>query len=429
MLKLKDRIKRLRRGADYENFYTALDIGTEYIKALVVKREGRNGVVLGASRQRQAFSDMQSGVPSDIQGIIDSCDRAMSQAEDMCDTIPGQAVIGIAGEQVKGFSTSVTVPRADPDLKVNEVELMRTLEIVQKRALREARHSMSLELGVPDVNVKLINSAITNVKIDGFAVSNPFGFQGKQMVITVFNTFAPLTHIGALQTIASELDLELVATVAEPYAMARCAATDEVYDAGGIFIDIGGGTTDVALVRNGGIEGTRMFPIGGRVFTKKLASRFGISFADAEAIKLRHSKKELPEAHEEKVHAVLTRDAEVLVEGVAITLQEMGPGRPAADRGVPGRWRERPPGSPGAARSLPLGREAALRPHAGGPRAPPGGHPRHLRFHRVAARPTGHHADGARLPRHPAAIRRTDPPIRDHAKSTQSDEGLKPSKR
>jgi len=80
MIKIKDRIKRLRRGADYENYYTALDIGTEYIKALVVKREGRNGVVLGASRQRQEFADMQAGVPSDIQGIIDSCDQAMSQA-------------------------------------------------------------------------------------------------------------------------------------------------------------------------------------------------------------------------------------------------------------------------------------------------------------------------------------------------------------
>jgi len=349
MLKIKARIKRLRRGADYENFYTALDIGTEYIKALVVKREGRNGMVLGASRQRQAFTDMQSGVPSDIQGIIDTCDRAMSQAEDMCDTIPGQAVIGIAGEQVKGFSTSVTVPRADPDLKVNEVELMRTLEIVQKRALREARHSMSLELGVPDVNVKLINSAITNVKIDGFAVSNPFGFQGRQMVITVFNTFAPLTHVGALQTIAAELDLELIATVAEPYAMARCAATDEVYDAGGIFIDIGGGTTDVALVRNGGIEGTRMFPIGGRVFTKKLASRFGISFVDAEAVKLRHSKGELPPAHEEKVSGVLSRDAEVLVEGVAITLQEMARGDRLPTSIYLAGGGECPPGSPPAA--------------------------------------------------------------------------------
>jgi cell division protein FtsA len=326
MIKIKDRIKRLRRGADYENYYTALDIGTEYIKALVVKREGRNGMVLGASRQRQEIADMHGGVPSNIQGIIDSCDRAMSKAEDMCDTIPGQAVIGIAGEQVKGLSTTVTIPRADPNLKINEIELLQTLQLVQKRALREAQHAMSLELGVPDVNVKLINSAITSVRIDGFVVSHPIDFQGKQLVITVFNTFAPLTHVGALQTIASELDLELVATVAEPYAMARCAATDEVYDFGGIFIDIGGGTTDIALIRNGGIEGTRMFPIGGRVFTKKLASRFGISFADAEAVKLRHSKGELPVEHDEKVTAVLARDAEVLVEGIAITLQEMSKG-------------------------------------------------------------------------------------------------------
>src|SRR2546428_9734117 len=114
------------------------------------------------------------------------------------------------------------------------------------------------------------------------------------MVITVFNTFAPLTPVGALQTIATELDLELLATVAEPYAMARCAATDEVYDFGGIFIDIGGGTTDIALIRNGGIEGTPKFPLGGRVFTKKLATPFGVPFHDAQAGKLRHSPGVLP---------------------------------------------------------------------------------------------------------------------------------------
>src|SRR5207302_7751945 len=190
----------------------------------------------------------------------------------------------------------------------------------------ETSHLMSEKLPGPVVDVKLINSAITIVRIDGFPVQNPLEFQGKQMVITVFNTFPPLTHVGALQTIASELDLELVATVAEPYAMARCAATDEVYDFGGIFIDIGGGTTDIALIRNGGIEGTRMFPIGGRVFTQKLATRFGISFADAEAVKLRHSKGELPPEQADKVHAVLARDAEELVEGETITLQELEKG-------------------------------------------------------------------------------------------------------
>src|SRR5260370_12230148 len=96
MIKIKDRIKRLRRGADYENYYTALDIGTEYIKALVVKREGRNGVVLGASRQRQEFADMQAGVPSDIQGIIDNCDLGISEADGICDPISGHAVIRCA---------------------------------------------------------------------------------------------------------------------------------------------------------------------------------------------------------------------------------------------------------------------------------------------------------------------------------------------
>src|SRR5438046_10756071 len=146
MIKFKDRIKRLRRGADYENYYTALDIGTEYIKALVVKREGRNGMVLGASRQRQEYTDMQAGVPSDIQGIIDSCDRAMSQAEDMCDTIPGQAVIGIAGALVKGFSTSVTVAAAYPNLQINEVELVQTLQVLWERTLRDDSQSMIVVL-------------------------------------------------------------------------------------------------------------------------------------------------------------------------------------------------------------------------------------------------------------------------------------------
>src|SRR2546428_10373679 len=107
-------------------------MATEYIRRIVVKREGRNGMVLGASRQRQEFADMQAGVPSDIQGIIDSCDKAMSQAEDMCDIIPGQAVISIAGEQVKGISTSATVPPADPNLKIHEDVLIPTLPLAPK---------------------------------------------------------------------------------------------------------------------------------------------------------------------------------------------------------------------------------------------------------------------------------------------------------
>ncbi|GAC1334142.1 MAG: cell division protein FtsA [Candidatus Dormibacteria bacterium] len=313
----------LQRRSESALHYTALDIGTEYIKALILRREGDNGIVLGVGRQRQSYSDMVGGAVADIQAVIDNCNAALEEAEDMAEAVPGRAVIGIAGEQVKGFSTSVTIPRSDPHQRINRVELQTTLEMVQKRAMREATHLMGQELGIPEVDLKLIHSTITTVRIDGYLVTNPLDFQGKTMEVTVFNTFAPLTHIGALQTIAAELDLDLMATVAEPFAMARCCATDEVYEFGGVFVDVGGGTTDVALIRNGGIEGTKMFPIGGRVFTKKIAGNLGMSFAEAEDLKIRYSAGEVSEDRRKQLRDLLAPDAEVLVNGVALTLQQL----------------------------------------------------------------------------------------------------------
>jgi len=313
----------LQRRSESALHYTALDIGTEYIKALILRREGDNGIVLGVGRQRQSYSDMVGGAVADIQAVIDNCNAALEEAEDMAEVIPGRAVIGIAGEQVKGFSTSVTIPRSDPNQRINRVELQTTLEMVQKRAMREATHLMGQELGIPEVDLKLIHSTITTVRIDGYLITNPLDFQGKTMEVTVFNTFAPLTHIGALQTIAAELDLDLMATVAEPFAMARCCATDEVYEFGGIFVDVGGGTTDVALIRNGGIEGTKMFAIGGRVFTKKIAAHLNLSFVEAEELKVRYSRGEVSEDRVKQLRALLAPDAEVLVNGVALTLQQL----------------------------------------------------------------------------------------------------------
>jgi cell division protein FtsA len=322
----KRKFSLLRRREEFHSHYTAIDIGTEVVKALVVKREEDRGIVIGVGKVRQSLTDMQAGAVSDIQAVIDNVDRALTEAEDMCQLVPGQAVIGIAGEQIKGFSTSVSVPRAQSQTRITQAEVAQSLQMVQRRALREAVRQMSQEMGVPEVNVKLVHSAITSLRVDGYPVSNPLNFQGRTLDITIFNTFAPLTHIGALQTIAQELDLELVATVAEPYAMARGCANDEVYELGGIFVDIGGGTTDVALVRNGGIEGTRMFALGGRAFTRRVASELNMSLEQAEQFKLAHGLGTLTADQRKLAHDAVRPNAEVLAQGVALALEEMAHG-------------------------------------------------------------------------------------------------------
>lgn len=313
----------MRRRDEFKTHYTVLDIGTEFVKALIVKREGGKGIVLGASRVRQGMPDMHAGAVADIQAVIDNCDRALTEAEDMCETVPGQAVIGIAGEQVRGFSTSMTMPRPQPLTRITQAEIATGLQAVERRALREAVRQMAQDLGVAEINVKLVHSVITNVRIDGYVVSNPVDFQGRTLEITVFNTFAPLTHIGALQTIAQELDLELVATVAEPYALARACSTEETQEMGAVFVDVGGGTTDVAVVRHGGIESTRMFALGGRSFTKRLATDLSMPLDEAERFKVAHTEKRLAEEQSAMVHRAVTPTAEVLAQGVVLTLEEV----------------------------------------------------------------------------------------------------------
>jgi cell division protein FtsA len=322
------KLQIIKRRDDYYRHFTALDLGTDMVKALVIRRDKRQGTILGVGREPQEPIAMSGGAIADIESVIRSANRALEAAEDMAgvNPPPGQAVVGVAGELVKGFCSSAAYPRTKPDTKIREAEIRNLLNLLQKRALREAQHLLELERSYGELDARLVHSAITGVRIDGYPIANPLGFAGHNLDITVFNTFAPLTHISAIETVVVELDLELVAAVAQPYAIARACAVEEVYESGGIFIDVGGGTTDVALMRDGGIEGTRMFNLGGRSFTRRLSTALGISVESAEAKKLRHSEGLLPPDEELRVAELMRADAEVLIRGLVICLDELSRG-------------------------------------------------------------------------------------------------------
>jgi cell division protein FtsA len=311
---------------DYQRHFSAVDIGTELIKVLVVRREGPDGVVLGVGREPQHPDAMEAGAIANPDRVIDACNRALEASEDMAGVVPGQAVVGIAGDLVKGFSSAVSYPRERPDQRVRESELKNMLQMVERRALREAQHLLEMERSYGQMEARLVQSAITHVRMDGYPVANPVGYQGTNLEVTVFNTFAPLSQVGAVETVARDLDLELAGMVAQPYALARACAGDEAWQDGGIFVDVGGGTTDVSLLRGGGVEGIRMFNLGGRAFTRRLARELGIPMEEAEARKIRHSEGLMPPEQEQQVALMLAGDVEVLLQGLNLCLQDLARG-------------------------------------------------------------------------------------------------------
>ena len=304
----------------------ALDIGTEFAKALVFEiDEGGLGTVRGVGRKRQGLSHMQSGTVTDINAVVDNCAVALGEAEEMAGFRPTQCVIGIAGELVKGFTTTHSQERKRPNTPITDTELQKLIGGVQREALQEAERAITWETGLPQVDVRLVHAAVTGAQIDGYPVTNPVSFKGRHVKISIFNAFAPLVHLGALQTVAQQLELELLEIVAEPYAVARVLGSEQVQQSGALFIDIGGGTTDVALVRHGGIEGTRMFALGGRAFTKSLADRLDLPFPRAEEIKVDYAKG-LPVKERQDVARIIAEDVDIWAAGVELVLEELAAG-------------------------------------------------------------------------------------------------------
>jgi cell division protein FtsA len=304
---------------------TALDVGTEFAKALVFEIDGGRGRVKGVGRKRQGLAHMQSGTVADISAVVDNCAVALQEAEEMAGFRPEQVVIGIAGELVKGFTTVHDQQRLKPDLPISQPELGKLIAAVQRQAMREAERSVTWETGLQSVDVRLVHAAVVGAWIDGYAVTNPIGFQGRNVRIAIFDAFAPLVHLGALQTVAAKLELELVAVVAEPYAVARVLDSEQVRQGGALFVDVGGGTTDVALVRQGGIEGTRMFALGGRAFTKSIADRLELPFPRAEALKVDYARGIAGDRADE-VREIVADDVAVWAAGVELVMEELAAG-------------------------------------------------------------------------------------------------------
>lgn len=311
-----------RRDPD-QDYIVGLDIGTEFVKALIAKVNGETLEIVGVGRARQDVSDMHSGAIADIAGVVRNCEEALAEAEDQAGLQAKKVVIGIAGELVKGVTNTIKYRRPQPDKPLDVAEMEFIIEKVQERAQGKAQQAIALETGNEDVEVKLVNSALVSIHIDGYKISNPIGFQGRDVAVQIYTAFAPMVHIGALEHVAEDLALELVAVAAEPFAVSRSVlGTDASSNFTAVLADVGGGTTDIAVVNDGGVEGTRMFGIGGRSFTRTIMTDMDLSYSDAEKLKVNLDNDKIKASVKKQAEAAIDKTLDVWLAGVELALSE-----------------------------------------------------------------------------------------------------------
>ena len=301
-----------------------LDIGTEFVKAVLAKPLKHGNIeILGVAKVRQKDGNMFSGAIADIPAVVATCEEALVKVEDQSGERAELTVVGIAGELIKGNTTTVHYARKDPKKPITEQEMQNIITRVQQKSGEVARKTVALETGNKNTEVRLINSAIVSLMIDGYKISNPIGFNGSDVVIQFYTAFAPMIHVSAIEKVCAELNLDLLTVAVEPFAVCRaCLGDDLDSNFSGVVMDIGGGTTDIAIIDDGGVEGTKMFSIGGKSFTHQVEETLGVDYETAEKYKLDYDTGKLDDKLKAKVETALSRNLSVWFTGVEVALED-----------------------------------------------------------------------------------------------------------
>lgn len=312
--------------------YIALDIGSTTIKALAFTIEekynkkneviGKRAIIQGVGKVKNGSNDFNNTTITDIAGIAENCKKAIHKSIQRNGLKPTQFLMGVAGEFVKGVTSINHYEREEEqENKINLSELRNIVHKLEWKSFAETRKELSQEMGFPEIDIKLISSAILNVIIDGYKVSNPLGFQGKNLQMSIFNAFSPGIHYDALQAIAGEIGMELLGIISEPYALSRCL-NEYTNEESVILIDIGGTTTDITVVEKGVILGTKMFGIGSHSITKRLTTELNIAMEEAEKIKTAYANDKLENKSKKLIEKIIETDVDLWLSGVVLALSE-----------------------------------------------------------------------------------------------------------
>lgn len=253
---------------------TGLDVGTTKVCAVIAEvtpAGGLNIIGIGTSPSR----GLRKGVVVNIDSTVEAIKKAVGEAEQMAGVEVGSVYAGVSGGHIRGVNSRGVVAVSGKNKEVSPADLDRALEAARAINLppdREIIHVLPQAYVVDDQ--------------DG--IKEPLGMSGVRLEVEVHIVTAAVTSVQNVIRSVNRAGLTVEDIVLEPLASSEAILSPDEKELGVLLIDLGGGTTDVALFRDGAIWHTGVLALGGDHISNDIAVGLRTPTAEAEALKKRH---------------------------------------------------------------------------------------------------------------------------------------------
>ena len=260
------------RARDTRQLLVALDIGTSKIVTLVAEitsEDTLNLIGMGSHPSR----GLKKGVVVNIESTVNAIQRSLEEAELMADAKIKEVLTGIAGSHIKSFNSHGMVAIKDKEVQQYDIE----------RVIETAR-----AVNIP-MEQQVLHILEQEFVIDGQGgVRQPLGMSGMRLEVKVHIVTGAVSAAQNIMKCVRRCGLEVRDLMLQPLASADAVLLEDERDLGVCLVDVGGGTTDIAVFTDGAIKHTSVIPIAGDQITNDIAMALRTPTKDAEELKIAH---------------------------------------------------------------------------------------------------------------------------------------------
>ncbi|TLY36397.1 MAG: cell division protein FtsA [Nitrospirae bacterium] len=253
-----------------DQIIVGLDIGTTKTRAIVAeaREDGKAHVIgVGTSLSR----GLRKGVVVNIESTVESIRRAVDEAEMKSGTQINSVYVGIAGSHIKGLNSEAAV-------------VVKSGEVVRSDITRSIKAARAAAIVTPDHRVlHVLPRGFILDQQDG--IRDPLAMSGAHLKVNVHIITGAVTAIQNLVKSVERAELDVIGIILQPLASSEAVLTDDERELGVAMVDLGGGTTDLAIFAEGSVMHTAVIPVGGTHFTNDIAIGLKTPMPDAERIK------------------------------------------------------------------------------------------------------------------------------------------------